>query len=225
MGLQKIERVNVADLVFDQMKQMLLSGRWKTGDKIPGENVLAQQFGVSRVSVRDAIHRMIGAGVLVAKHGDGTYVADPIVGNMQTQVVQQLLLSTPKLVEVLQLRKTIEVGAIELAASNASEEDVAWLKKLEQEILNCNDIKSFAKKDLEYHNAIAVISKNSLLVRIISIVQDVYSTAMEEAILLRGMESGRFNHSHLTNAIAQHAPVLAKQLMEKHIQDVIDLVN
>lgn len=226
MKFKKIEKVSISDTVYDQLKEMILSGEWKSGEKIPGENQLATQLGVSRVSVRDAIHRLIGAGVLVAKHGDGTYVTDPVLGAMQSQVVQQLLLSTPKLIEVLQLRMMIEVGAAGLAARNATSEDILLLQKLEQQISHAGmDIKEFARRDLAYHNTIAVISKNSLLVKIISIIQDVYMSAMEETILLRGMENGRGNHQALTQAIADHDAAKAEVLMKQHIQDVIDLIN
>ena len=60
MSIEKVERVNVGDQVFEQMKRLILSGEWKSGERIPGENELVRLFGVSRVSVRGD-HRHTGA--------------------------------------------------------------------------------------------------------------------------------------------------------------------
>lgn len=225
MKIQKLEKVSVVDTVFEQMKQMILTETWKTGDKIAGENELAQQFGVSRVSIRDAIHRLIGMGVLVARHGDGTYVSDPVVGQMQSRLMQQLLLSKPQLIEVLQFRRMVEVGSVGLAAQAAGPEDIAQLRMLEEKMLKTeNDVETFAELDLAYHNAIAVISGNSLMVKVTAVIQDIYKHAMEEAVLLRGIEAGRGNHRGITDAIAAHDTALAEERMREHIQAVIDLL-
>lgn len=223
MELKKVEKTSVADAVFEQIKQNILSGHWKSGDRIAGENELARQLGVSRVSVRDAIHRLIGMGVLTARHGDGTYVSDPVAGQMQSRLMQQLLLSNPQLMEVLQFRRMVEVGSAGLAARVATDEDIDQLRALERAMhLAGDDIKAFAKQDLAYHNAIAVISGNSLLTKVTVVIQDVYSHAMEQTIHLRGVEIGRGNHKAITDAIARHDEPLAEALMRDHIQSVID---
>ncbi len=226
MQLEKVTKTGVADAVFEQMKQMLLSGAWKSGDRIAGENELARQLGVSRLSVREAIHRLIGMGVLTVRHGDGTYVSDSVGGTMQSRFMRQLLLSTPQLDEVLEFRMMAEVGAAGLAARRATPQDVLQLRELEQSMAGASGgIREFARYDLAYHNAIAVISGNSLLSKIMAAVQDVYAGAMLEAILVRGMEAGRFNHRPITDAIAAGDGMLAEALMREHIQAVIKQVK
>ena len=56
MALQKINRQNVSDIVYQQLEACILEGTWKPGEKIPSENKLAEQMGVSRVTIRNAIH-------------------------------------------------------------------------------------------------------------------------------------------------------------------------
>ena len=225
MQIKKVEKVNVGDRVFEQMKQMILSGQWKAGDRIPGENQLVEQFGVSRVSVRAAIHQLVGMGVLVVRHGDGTYVTDPVGGSLQSRMIQQLLLTNPQLREVLEFRMMTEVGSVRLAAKCASEEDIRLLRSLEEDIQKAgNDIDAFAQADLKYHNALAVISGNSLMVRIIAVIQETYAAAMLETIRLRGLEVGRYNHRPITDAIAAHDAEAAARLIAEHIQAAIDLL-
>jgi len=93
MQMEKVERVNIGDRVFEQMRQMILTGQWQAGDRIPSENELVRTLGVSRVSVRAAIHQLVGMGVLTVRHGDGTFVSDPMGGNLQSRMMQQMLLT------------------------------------------------------------------------------------------------------------------------------------
>ena len=225
MEIEKIEKIHVGDTVFEQLKQMILQGEWKPGDRIPGENVLVGMFGVSRVSVRAAIHQLVGMGVLTVRHGDGTYVADPLQGGLQSRMMQQLLLTSPQLREVLEFRMMTEVGSARLAAKHASAEDVTMLRQCEEAIRNAgDDIDAFAREDLRYHNTVALISGNGLMVRITAVIQEIYAAAMVETIKLRGLSVGRYNHTPLTNAIEDHNEEAAARLMAEHIQAILDLL-
>ena len=226
MQMEKVERVNIGDRVFEQMRQMILTGQWQAGDRIPSENELVRTLGVSRVSVRAAIHQLVGMGVLTVRHGDGTFVSDPMGGNLQSRMMQQMLLTRPQLREVLEFRMMTEVGSARLAALHASEEQIALLRACEEDIRKAgDDIASFAACDLKYHNTLALISGNSLMVRIIAVIQEIYAAAMPEIIALRGPQVGRYNHRPITDAIEAHDPEAAARLMTEHIQAVIDLLE
>lgn len=226
MEFEKVAKIGVVDSVLEQMKRMLLTGAWKSGDRIAGENELAKQFGVSRLSVRDAIHRLIGMGVLTARHGDGTYVNEIATGVMQSRLMSELLLSTPELSDVLGFLMMMEVGGVGLAAGRATAEEVAQLRALEAEMrAESLDADAFAKCDLAYHNLIAVISGNNLLIRVMAMIQEIYAGAMRETIRLRGVEAGRRNHKAITDAIEAHDAALAQARMAAHIQAVIDRVS
>jgi len=226
MQMEKVERVNIGDRVFEQMRQMILTGQWQAGDRIPSENELVRTLGVSRVSVRAAIHQLVGMGVLTVRHGDGAFVSDPMGGNLQSRMMQQMLLTRPQLREVLEFRMMTEVGSARLAAQHANEEQIALLRACEDEIRKAgDDIAAFAASDLKYHNTLALISGNSLMVRIIAVIQEIYAAAMPEIIALRGPQVGRYNHRPITDAIEAHDPEAAARLMTEHIQAVIDLLE
>ena len=63
MSIKKVVKSSVSQQVFDQLREQILSGGWKPGDKLPSENELAAQFGVSRVTVRNALQRLSGLGL------------------------------------------------------------------------------------------------------------------------------------------------------------------
>ena len=76
MAIQKISRASIGDQVYQQMKDQIVNGEWKAGDRLPSENELAEQFGVSRVTVRGALQKLAALGLIETKLGDGSYVGN-----------------------------------------------------------------------------------------------------------------------------------------------------
>ena len=70
----KLQRTSVSEQIFAILKQKIASGEWQDGQKIPSENELAAQFGVSRMSARSALQRLSALGLLETRPGDGTFV-------------------------------------------------------------------------------------------------------------------------------------------------------
>ena len=66
----------VSDIVFDQLKEMIVTQEWAPGDKIPSENEIAQMMSVSRVSVRSALQRLASIGIIESRQGEGTFVRE-----------------------------------------------------------------------------------------------------------------------------------------------------
>ena len=76
MGVAKVQRVSVTDQVFDILVKKILDGEWKVGEKIPSEIDLAQQLGVSRVSLKIALQKLNTLGVTETRVGEGTFVCE-----------------------------------------------------------------------------------------------------------------------------------------------------
>lgn len=226
LEIKKIKKTNLSDEVFTQMKSLITSGKWKPGDRIPGENELARDFGISRVSIRSAIHKLVGMGVLSVRHGDGTFVADIMNQQLQTRFMPLLMLDKIDLREILEFRLLIEVYSARLAAKNVSEEDIEQLRQYEQKFFDASgNLEAFAKVDLAYHNTLAFIGGNRVLMKVTAIIQDLYSEAMHQTIKIRGFEPGLFNHTLLNDAIAKHDEEKAAKIMQDHIQTIIDQID
>lgn len=226
MEIKKIKRLNLSDEVFIQMKALIVSGQWKPGNRIPGENELAREFGLSRVSVRSAIHKLVGMGVLTVRHGDGTFVAEIMNQQLQARFLPLIMLDKIQLREILEFRLLVEVASARMAAKNATEEVIEQLRQYEQQFHAASgNVEAFAKVDLAYHNTLAFIGGNKVIMKVTAIIQDFYSDAMQETIKLRGFEPGLFNHTMLTNAIAAHDEEKAAQIMQDHIQTIIDQLD
>ena len=75
--LKPIKPKRISDQVFDQLRELIFRGEFKTGEKILTERELAEAFGVSRTSVRDAINKLVVMGLLEQRQGQGTFVRSP----------------------------------------------------------------------------------------------------------------------------------------------------
>ena len=73
-GVKPIKRVSVGEQVFTQLKELLVQGEWKPGEKLPSENELAAQFGVSRITVRQALQKLGALGLVETRLGEGSFV-------------------------------------------------------------------------------------------------------------------------------------------------------
>ena len=73
MQITPIQKVNVVEEIFDQLQSMLIEGTWKPGDKIPSENELSETFGVSRMTIRQALQKMKALGLIETRSGSGSF--------------------------------------------------------------------------------------------------------------------------------------------------------
>lgn len=219
MGIQPIKRVNVGEQVLEQMKRMLISGEWKAGQKLPSENELSEQFGISRITVRQALQKLNALGLLETRVGEGTFVKKPELSSCLNGLIPVAYLGTWDNKQVIEYRLIIETGSAYLAAKRAEEEDIQKLEKILHEMeaaAECSDNKLFAEKDLEFHNEIGQITHNPLLIKTNEILQSVLEQSMLE-VIDRMQYSGIIYHKKLIEAIKAHEARRAQSVMREHI--------
>jgi len=154
MTMQPIKKKKVVDEVLDQMKSQILAGNWSPGMKIPGEMELTRIFGVSRVSIREAIHRLVGMGILTIRHGDGTYMAEILPKDYFNALLPSLLIEAVSLGELLEFREMVEVESARHAATRATEADIARMRGiLDAMKRHEGDYHGFAIEDLNFHTS------------------------------------------------------------------------
>lgn len=226
MAITAIRQKRISDEVFDQMKEHILSGEWGTGKKIPGELELADQFGVSRVSVREAIHRLVGMGVLTIRRGDGTYVSEVLPENYLNALLPILLIEGASLNEMLEFRAMVEVESARLASRRANREDLVRMSEVLAVMQkNRGNVPDFAAADLNFHIAIAMAAHNSVIIKVNAIIHDMLKKTMEEIVGITGYEDGLFYHNKILEAIRNRDEEEAVSLMREHISVTISKVN
>src|SRR5919202_4889112 len=125
-ALRTARRAGLIEQVIDQLREQIVAGTWPIGARIPTEAELAQLTGTSRNTVREAVQSLVHAGLLERRQGSGTYVlaASELAGAVSRRV------AVAHHVHVLEVRRTLEVGAARLAALHRTPEDVARLRTL-----------------------------------------------------------------------------------------------
>lgn len=226
MTIKPIQQKKVSDEVLDQIKDNIISGEWAPGTKIPGEMDLSEMFGVSRVSIRQAIHRLVGMGVLTIRRGEGTFVSEVIPKDYFNTLLPVLMIEATDLVEMLEFRAVIEIESARFAALRADEEDINRMAEALSNMMKCKgDYKSFAREDLNFHTALALATHNSVVVKVTAIMYDMLKNTMEEIVRLRGYQDGLLYHSRILEAIKNKDTDAAATYMREHIEVAISDVK
>ena len=163
MAIQKVVKSSVSQQVFDQLRQQILSGSWKPGDKLPSENELAAQFGVSRVTVRNALQKLSGLGLLETRFGEGSFIRGPESGAALNQLVPMLYLGRETLRDILTFRRMVEGPICEIACRRATDGEIAQLRELLGQMERAEaDLAAFAKLDSEFHCMLARLTRSKM---------------------------------------------------------------
>lgn len=111
MELNKVRQRRLADDIVAQLEAMILEGTFKVGERLPAERALAEQFGVSRPSLREAIQKLVAKGLLTSRHGGGNYVAQTLGSTFSDPLLQLLENNEDAQRDLLEFRHTLEAAA------------------------------------------------------------------------------------------------------------------
>lgn len=170
---KKIEKISVSDQVFNSIKQDIIEGVWKAGEKLPAEAELANQFGVNRLSVRIALQKLGTLGMIETKVGEGSYVVESYSLKPIFREIAALYDGDEKYEDVRQLRYLMEGECMKLAFFTATEKDMESLKtaldKYDEisrlyydNIENQELLYQLVDADFNFHYQIIKMSHNSL---------------------------------------------------------------
>lgn len=218
-------RHSASNEVFEKMKRKIIDGEWPVGTKIPGELELSRIYGVSRISVRQAIHKFVGMGILYIRLGDGTYVSSNISTECFEVLLPYLVIEKPDMYEIFEYRSILESRSAALAAERATKDDILLLKDALRNIENNkNDYDKYIEYDLNFHTLIALATKNSVIVKITSILHDILRTAMRKSVEYTGVELGSYYHPKILEFIEKKDPKSASHYMEEHVESSIKIL-
>lgn len=220
MDIKPIDRVNVSEQVFNQLKQLLIDGKWKQGEKLPSENDLAEQFGVSRLTVRNALQKLVALNLIETRLGEGSFVKEVTYGASMNALLPAAYLNNDSFLEVIAFREIVEVGAVRLATEKAQEEDLEELEQMYADMeARSKDSKSFAEVDFAFHLKIALITGNTLVIQTYSILQDLLRSSVVDVTEKMGTQSGLYYHRKIIDAMRQKDAEAATDVMREHIKN------
>lgn len=157
-----VRRMLLSRQVADELRNMIIRGEYKTGDRLPPIQTMAQSFQVSVSSMRESLRALELAGLLNVKHGKGVFVSDRISFS-DDSVSTMLATDTLKLRTVYEARTLVEVGALPLIVERATDAQISHLRDLVDHLDLGAPPSSISKADLDFHIALIETSGNPLL--------------------------------------------------------------
>lgn len=222
MDIKPIEKTNVGDQVYEQLLSLLIEGKWKQGEKLPSENEMARLFHVSRVTIREAYHKLSVLGLIETRLGEGSFVKKIDESENMNALIPYLYLDDGSNLQIMEFREIIETEAVGLAAERAEERDLEELEEIYQGMKKSydnKDWKEFASRDLEFHMKICECSKNIYLYQTNRILERILIVSMENVIRKMGGTPALKYHRMILDAITNRDKIEAKRIMKEHIRN------
>ncbi|WP_130393331.1 FadR/GntR family transcriptional regulator [Cupriavidus agavae] len=212
-----------------RIETALLDGTWAAGTRLPAERVLADQYGVARNTVREAIQRLAARGLLQSRRGAGVYVTDQLRSGIASPW-GQLVADHPALRDdILEFRRVLEGATAYFAALRADAGDLkrirALMKALERSRQE-DDKTAEAEADAQLHDAIAQASHNTMFLHLhTSVIGMLREHITINGTGLREADAGSsdlllLQHRTLCDAILGRRPEEARTAMQTHIDFV-----
>lgn len=173
MVFERIETKKVYVRIVEQILDLIREGYFKVGDKLPPERIIAEQLGVSRPTVREALSALEIVGLVESKTGQGTFIHSVDLESLKPRAVS-LLQEEASPSEILEARRVVETDAAAFAAQRASLEEISEIEKALQALQDetAQSGRFSMETDRWFHLAIANAAGNSVLRELVTTVLD-----------------------------------------------------
>lgn len=225
MKIKVIKQERLYVKAAQQLAEHIDKGRIRVGERLPSERALAEQFGVSRPTIREAMIALELAGRVEIRSGSGVYVSE-----VDARRIGKIEGNVPGPFELLEARFHFEGDAAALAAKRASDKEISAIKKALADMKAENrKQKQHEKADERFHILIAKASGNSAMHAAIRQLWDLRTTSalsvlFHEQLRKQGIKPVIHDHQAIVDAIEQRDGDTARQAMRSHLQRVIDAV-
>jgi GntR family transcriptional repressor for pyruvate dehydrogenase complex len=216
--IKPIKAESLRAQVYGKIKEQLMRGVWKEGEKLPSEYEFCTMFEVSRVTVRAALQQLEILGLVETKHGGGTFVRNfSTIERVDTLHPLIQIQKNQDLITILEYRKIIEKGAAGMAQERITIDDIASLEGIYIGMVGAEDHRAFSEADLAFHYRIAEITRNSIIIKVYSLINDILSAAMTDIVRILGRSDGLTYHRALIDALKEGDKAKTEAVMDEHI--------
>lgn len=210
--------------LIEIFKRLIAEGDLMPGRRLPPERELAENFGVSRSSLRQALKVMEIMGVISQRVGDGTYLntgADQILAQPMEFLI---LLDGISLHELMEARIIVEPALAARAAERGTDEDIAEIRR-ELDAMESGDTEKFTTHDLLFHQAIFRAAGNRVCGQMFSVVHRSLKDLMQLTSQVVKPEHTLNFHRRICRAVSRHKPDDARERMLEHLLDAQKLLD
>jgi GntR family transcriptional regulator, transcriptional repressor for pyruvate dehydrogenase complex len=220
-----IKKTRVAEEVADRIRVLMLDGTFPSGEPLPSERHLAERFGVSRGSIRDAFRTLETIGLVETRHGQGTFPLELSVERLVAPLASVMAYRSDLQGELLDVRRMFEPAVARVAALRATDEDLAELQRLldaQRQKLKAGQ--SAIVEDTAFHAILARATRNRVVMSIMATLNDLLVESRTSSLLQKGRPARSIDgHEAVVAALRRHDAEGASQAMYNHIDQIADL--
>jgi DNA-binding FadR family transcriptional regulator len=232
MEITKLTKRNHYEEITEQLKQLIVDGNLKAGDKLPSTKELSEQFGVGRSTTREALSALKAMGLIEIRQGGGCRViGSGTSGEFELPELQSLRMNRVTLLELLETRQSLEVSNASLAAGKRTDEDLTVLEQQMKEMKHAiGDDMEGERTDLLFHLTLAQAAHNSIMHKLFESITGQLETAIRdvrrvELYASRSVSERLYEeHSAIFKAVHERDADAAAQMMRRHLDHVGQIV-
>jgi GntR family transcriptional repressor for pyruvate dehydrogenase complex len=218
-----IQSERLYERIVSQIEQRIVAGDLQVGDQLPSEHELAQQFGVSRTAVREAVKALRQKGLVEIMPGRGTFITNTTSDTIRKSLDMLMKFGTTKgsgnLVEV---REILEPEIAALAAKRITDEYITAMREAVETMDTALDnVDVFVEADLDFHLALAEGTQNPFIPILMDSIIDLLREQRKRIGLTKGgLQRGQAHHKKILDAITRRDPQAARSAMHDHLKQV-----
>ena len=219
--IEPIRRSKLYQGIVQQIEDLLEKGELKPGDQLPPERALAEQFEVSRASVREALRTLELLGVVETRPGGGTFVRQVAPDDL-ARPLQSLIARGHTVADVIEFRGIVEPAIAAMAAARIDGTRLAELHDLlARQESKVAEGKPYVEEDTRFHEVIGDAAGNELLTTMLGVVWDVLRASREEWLQTNARAHASLEaHRRIYGALARHDAEAARAASADHIRAV-----
>lgn len=214
----QVQSQPLASQVADHLIEFIRQGTGVDLQQLPAERQLAEQMGVSRPVVREAIKRLEMQGLLEVRHGRSVKVVDQLHRPVSTSLSLLIPDVTERLRQLQETRIVIEPESARLAAERASEESIGKLRSLQDALMAAESNDEAIEIDLQFHRAMAEASGNLMFRLFLDSLADISRESRRRTIGRVGKQAATEHHEQVVRAVERRRPQAAAKAMRHHIE-------
>ena len=200
--MQRVQPAHLTESALNSLSEYLSRSAVQVGDRLPAERIIAEQLGISRPILREALGRWAALGIIETRNGSGSYLRRPIEPGA-TYVVLSISAQRWRLQQLLELRRALEVEAAGLAAARRSEADLTHLRNC---FARADQVQGLGGNDPEadwaFHQAVYQAAGNPYLQEIVAALQGQFRLIFDNPLGIRDFATRSWPlHRELLEAI------------------------
>ena len=232
-ALRPVQTQRASEAIYEQIKELIISGQFKPGDRLPSERALIDMLQRSRPTIREALRMLERAGFIRTVPGTNGAIVQELSTDGVTQSME-VMLQTSKVTldELSEYRAHNDVAVARWAAQRANEADIAALQETLdkcRELIEGGELSDFVAQDAVFHGQLALAGKNQVSYILTQVLSRLVEPLMLKALERQSAEDGRAMcvriismHQAILDAVSAGKPELSAQAMAEHIESFSD---